>query len=101
MSPIANADYAPEQPPSSRIVSVEPDPILRSNPRAGTLRVDRAQAVERCARLLAADPDMGLDMAWQYVTGGIELGRWRRQLGLEIMDQLAGLLFTQEARHGS
>lgn len=60
---------------------------------AGNRRISRQEAIQRTARLILADPSMGLDAAWRYVTGGWELGGWRKAIGLEVVDAMARLSF--------
>jgi hypothetical protein len=79
------------------VVAVEALPIvdLPPNPRAGTLKVDRARAVERCARLMKACPELDLDGAWRFVAG-FELGRWRKAIGLEVSEFVARLNYPED-----
>lgn len=48
-----------------------------------TRPIQRCEIVDRCARLIAADPDMPIEDAYQYVTGW-SMGRWAASFTDEI-----------------
>ena len=62
-----------------------------SDRNAGNRRVARGVVVQRMAALLAADPELPIEDAWGFVTGGMHLGKWKTDVATAVKAELASV----------